>query len=352
LFALCLGVSAAKPASAQVESVAGPAPQPLWTSHGRVEGHLALHDSPDGAFSPDSQTLAVVSDEKIVLMDLAAADVRKVLKLHIEIPANGKPEPIRDLRIQSANYISPTRLFILANGLIERKDGGVLTPEIGFQWYIDQDSLYGKVDAIGAGGGFGPPRYFPDYQAVGLYKDSVFTLWNPNSGRAQPVKIADLTRRPNLWTFSPDGHWLLLAQLEASGTADPIVVLLKEHKFADSLRGHQGTVLGMSFSRDSRLVATACEDGKVRIWSEGDWKLLQTLSGHAGAVHWAEFSPDGQWLASAGEDKTVRVWNTANGQLVQKLSESREPVLTVAFSPNGQYIAGSTENTVLVWQRQ
>ena len=335
------------PCFGQVESVAGPSAQPVWISHGRVEGHLALHYSPAGAFSPDSATLAVVSEEKIPLMDLAAGDVRKVLKPHLK--------DIGDLRIDSANYISPTRLFILGNGVIEPKGGkggAVATPTLGFQWVAEEDALYGKVDAIGSGGGFGPPTYFPRLGYVGLYKDSDFTLWNANSGRAIGIKIPDLTRRPDLYAFSPDGHFLLLAQIEGSGNADPVVVLLKEHKFADALPGHQGTVLCLSFSSDSRLVATTCEDGKVRIWREEDWKLLRTLNGHVGPVHWADFSPDGKWLASAGEDKTVRVWNVETGQLVQTLSESKEPVRTVAFSPNGQYIAASTENTALVWQRQ
>ena len=343
---LCLYVSVAEPSFAQVESVPGPPPAPVWTSHGRVEGHLALHYSPAGAFSPDSTTLAVVSDEKVVLMDLASADVRKVLKPHIK--------DVNDLHIHSANYISPTRLFILANGLVEQKGGkggALATPTLGFQWLVDQDSLIDRVDTVGAEAGFSPPTYFPLLGRVGLYKDSIFLLWDVNSNRQMGVKIPDVTRRPGLFAFSRDGHYLLLAQIEGSGSADPVVVLLKEHKFVDVLAGHQGTVLCISFSSDSRLVATACEDGKVRIWQEGEWKLLQTLSGHVGPVHWAEFSPDGEWLVSAGEDKTVRVWSVESGQLVQTLAESKEPVLTVAFSPNGQYLAGSTENTALVWQR-
>jgi WD40 repeat protein len=96
---------------------------------------------------------------------------------------------------------------------------------------------------------------------------------------------------------------------------------------------------------------TACEDGKVRIYSVGDWKLLQTLSGHQGPVHWAEFSPDGKLAASAGEDKTVRIWSVDDGKLVQTLSESRSPLLTVAFSPNQEYLAASAEQAVLAWKR-
>jgi len=136
-----------------------------------------------------------------------------------------------------------------------------------------------------------------------------------------------------------------------SGTPDPVVVRLSEHKLVESLAGHQATVLGIAFSRDGKRVVTACEDGKVRLWSAPDWKLLETLSGHQGPVHWAEFSPDGAWVASAGEDKTVRIWSAENGKLEQALSESQAPLLTVAFSPNGDYVAASAENTVLVWKR-
>jgi len=335
----------AKPVFAQVESVPGSPLRPLWVSHGRVEGHLALGYSPAGAFSPDSSTLAVVSEDKVVLMNLSDASVRKVLRPRIE--------NVTDLQIQSANFISPTRLFLLTSGLVKTKEKGAppRTPELAFQWYIDQDALFGKVNAVGNSGGFGAPRYFPKLEYLALSKDNNFDFWNPNSGRGGRVTIPDLTHRPNLFTISPDGHWLVVAQIEASGAPDPVVIRLSEHKLVESLAGHQGTVLGIAFSRDGKRVATACEDGRVRLWSVPDWKLLETLSGHQGPVHWAEFSPDGAWVASAGEDKTVRIWSAEDGKLEQTLSESQAPVITVAFSPNGEYVAASAENTVLVWKR-
>ena len=110
-------------------------------------------------------------------------------------------------------------------------------------------------------------------------------------------------------------------------------------------------MLSLKFSRDGRRVVTACEDGKVRVYSVGDWKLLHTLGGHQGPVHWAEFSRDGKSIASAGEDKTVRVWSTDDGKLLQVLSESQSPLLTTAFSPTGEFLTASAEHIVLVWKR-
>jgi WD40 repeat protein len=310
-----------------------------------VEGHLALKFSSDGAFSPDSTTLAVVDDDKVMLMDLRSDEVKKVLKPRV-------PD-VGELEIHSASFLSPHQLFLLANGVFRTKGKGVAgTPLLAFEWDTEGDHLEGKVDAVGAKGGFSPARYFPAIHYLGLYKDSHFDLWNPLSGGGAAINIPDLLQIPNLYEFSPDGHWLLLAQIQTASGADPSVVELKTHKFVDSLRGHEGTVLSMDFSRDDKKVVTACADGKLRIFSVGDWKLLQTLEGHHGPVHRAEFSPDGKWIVSAGEDQTVRVWSAEDGTLLQTLQEAEQPLLDVAFSPDGRFIAASSEKIVLAWQRQ
>ena len=343
-FCLCvLGVQSLR---GQVESVETSAPaQYIWVSHGRAEGHLASEYSPAGAFSPDSSLLAVVNEDKVVLMGLREASVQRVLRPRL-------PDII-DLGIQSASFLAMNQLFLLATGLVHAKGKGPAgsTPLLAFQWNAVEDTLSGKVNAVGPGGGFGRARYFPDLGYLGLYKNGDFDLWNPRDGRGARVTIAALTQQPHLYTFSPDGHWLLLARIEMSSSPDPIVVRLSAHKFEDVLRGHQGTVLGIAFSRDSKKVVTACEDGKVRIFSVPDWKLLQTLTGHQGPVHWAEFSADGNWVASAGEDRTVRIWSAENGQLAQTLEDMQAPVLSVAFSPNGEYVAATSEQVAQVWRR-
>lgn len=346
-FCILLPASGLLPSNllSQMESIESPAPQFVWTSHGRIEAHLALNYSPAGAFSPDSSVLAAVSEDKIVLFDLRSASIRKVLRPRLE--------GITDLRVQSANFLTPDHLFLLADALFAIKGRSLQprTPELAFQWDTQQDALFGKLDSVGSQGGFLPPRYFPEIGYLGLYKESVFQFWSPLSGRGGGVKIPDLTHPPHLYAISPDGHWILLAQIETSSTPDPVVVDRTQQKFVDSLAGHHGTVLGMSFSRDAKRVVTACEDGKVRIFSVPGWKLALTLSAHQGPVHWAEFSPDGKWVASAGEDMTVRVWSAESGKLLHTLAEAQAPVLTVAFSPDGEFLAASTENTVLMWKR-
>jgi WD40 repeat protein len=345
VLAAVMGCTVAISLRGQVETVEVPHAAPVWVSRVRIAGHLALSYSPAGAFSPDSSLLAIAHEDQVVLMDLREGSIRKVLRPRIQ--------DVTDLQIQSANFLASNILFLLGTGLMHTSGQGTgrPTPLLAFQWDAEQNALAGKVDAVGGKGGFGPIRYFPQIGYLALYKDSKFDLWTPRGGGGGRVTIPDLTQSPNLFEFSPDGHWLLLAQIASSSTADPVVVVLKEHRFVDTLRGHNGTVLSVAFSRDCKRVVTACEDGKVRIFSAPDWKLLQTLTGHQGPVHWAEFSPDGTWAVSAGEDKTMRIWSPEDGKLVQSLAESQAPLLTVSFSPNGQAVAASSEHAVLIWQR-
>ncbi len=332
---------------AQVETVeSGQPAQFTWVSSGRVEGHLALHYSPAGAFSPDSSTLAVVSEEKIVLLGVKDGGIRKILKIHLP--------GLTELNIQSANFLPTKQLFLFFTGIVSSKNKGAggSTPLLGLQWDPVADQAASTMESIGPGGGFRPILYFPQLENLVLYKAGTFEFWDPRTHRGGRLAIPDLTQTPNVYAFSPDGHWALLAQIAMSTTPDPAVVETKERRFVDSLRGHGGTVLSMAFSRDGSKVVTACEDGKVRIFSVPAWTLLHTLTGHIGPAHWAEFSPDGKWVASVGEDKTARVWSAEDGKLQQTLQEGRDPLLTVSFAPDSEAFAASSEKAAFLWRRQ
>ncbi|MFN2461469.1 MAG: helicase-related protein, partial [Candidatus Velthaea sp.] len=66
---------------------------------------------------------------------------------------------------------------------------------------------------------------------------------------------------------------------------------------------------GVAFSADARTLASAGDDGTVRLWDARTHKQLATpLTGHTDLVFDVAFSPDGRTLASASADKTIRLW--------------------------------------------
>jgi eukaryotic-like serine/threonine-protein kinase len=108
----------------------------------------------------------------------------------------------------------------------------------------------------------------------------------------------------------------------------------------------------VAFRPDGETLVTAGEQHTVKIWDAKTGRELQTLRGHTGDVCAVAFSPDGQWLATAGHDTTVRLWlwDTASWAPQHTLRGHIGLINSVAFSPDGTHlVSGSRDKTVKVW---
>lgn len=177
--------------------------------------------------------------------------------------------------------------------------------------------------------------------------------------RLSHTELLMLQEGPRIWTrsvaYHPDGTHL------ASAHQDGVVKIWDAvtGRLLRTLPGHTDEVRAVAYSRDGSRLASGSQDCTVRIWDTTTGDTLHTLKGHTGWVAGVAFSPDGRRLASAGWDWTVRVWDVVTGQKILDHKGRGEwnglqpgNVHQVSFSPDGRQLATSVGKTVSVWDAQ
>ncbi len=147
-------------------------------------------------------------------------------------------------------------------------------------------------------------------------------------------------------TFSPDSKFL------ATGDTNGEVCLwqVEDGKKLSTYTGHTSWVRSISFSSDGHTLASGSYDQTVRLWNVQTGQCLKTLQEHISWVYSVSFSPDGHTLASGSGDHTVKLWDVSTGQCLKVLQEHTSRVWSVSFSPNGHILAsGSNDYTVRLW---
>ncbi|CAE6532542.1 unnamed protein product [Rhizoctonia solani] len=124
------------------------------------------------------------------------------------------------------------------------------------------------------------------------------------------------------------------------------------HQPTVAYEGHKDVVSSVTFSPDSKSIASASWDKTIRIWDTHSLAPIgEPLEGHADLIYSASYSPLGNVVASGSWDHTIRLWDAATGQRIgEPLKGHTGAVNSVAFSPNGNSIAtGSEDKTIRLW---
>jgi WD40 repeat protein/serine/threonine protein kinase len=153
--------------------------------------------------------------------------------------------------------------------------------------------------------------------------------------------------------FSPEGSRI------ASASDDGTLKLwdVSTGREVLTFRGHSGPVSRLAFSPDGRRVASASADRTVKLWDTATGQEIVTLRGHSGAVWGVAFSPDGSRIASVGRDWAgadepgeMKIWAAVTGRQLHAMSVHKSIPLCVAFSPDGHRIAtASWDCTAKLW---
>jgi WD40 repeat protein/DNA-binding XRE family transcriptional regulator len=147
-------------------------------------------------------------------------------------------------------------------------------------------------------------------------------------------------------SFSPDSTLL------AAGTASCDIRIWQVNDGVPllTLKGHDHWVWSIAFSPSGALLVSGSMDQTVRVWDMQTGKMLTLLVGHINRVRSVAFSPDERLIASGSNDQTIRIWDVKSGQCLHVLTGHESWVWSVAFSPDGNLLASaSADGTLRFW---
>ncbi len=233
-----------------------------------------------------------------------------------------------------------------------------------------------------------------DQEAASSAAATEASVWDPLTGK-RLLSLVGATSPIHDIAYSRNGA--RIATGGDDGTAIVWDALTGKRLFALPDADAGGGFLGVGFSPDGRLLATADGIGRVRIWSLDSRRVVRTIrvgaplcgvawspdgkligAGQCGGYNLSSasairvwnvrsgrlmfrtngtptttmlrFSPDGRDLVVPTLNGSAEIWSLAGNRLITTLTGHSGQVVAVAYSRNGKLVAtGATDRTVRVW---
>jgi WD40 repeat protein len=139
-------------------------------------------------------------------------------------------------------------------------------------------------------------------------------LWSLTSkqeqGKLDLPAIPQSHLRPGVQglAFSPDGQMLAVA----AGT-QVLIFDLPRRRLRGKIDVHANQVASVAFSPSNRLLATASQDGTVRLWDTEALSEQAAYNWEIGKLRHVAFHPDSLTIAVVGEKSRVVIWDVEGG---------------------------------------
>lgn len=187
--------------------------------------------------------------------------------------------------------------------------------------------------------------------------DGKISIWEIESGKN--LQTFDAKREHYTLAWSSDGKYL------AAGRGYISIWDVLTGQQVKTLKGHNSSVYSVTFSPDSKLLASASHDGTAKIWNINSGESIQTVEPRGFRRIWKDrvitdpysvpitavaFSADGKYLATGSSGRIINLWDVSTGKSIRTMQGHTMTVTDLKFSPDGKYLASSSlDRTIRLW---
>ena len=317
----------------------------FWNA--RLNGQRAVFQTPTGhaevAFSRDSLTFAVVTEDRVVLSSgekhkpqngavwQISSVTHAIQTSSLDFDDEMSKEKLQRKRSSIAFLVSPNGGFYAE---LRPKRVVVITNSNGSELWRTQSDVNARVCRI---------SFDHSSRRLAIVTEKVANIYSAIDGSL--LTRMDVRGANNVRFSSGD-------QLVAFPTTDSETKVFQtaNGRRTVTLTGHTAPVHSAAFAPGGNLIATGGFDGTVRLYSLPSGRLVDILVGHVAMVSSCDFSPDGRTLVSRSQDGEVRVWDLRTPSPLEVLDIHTDQVVRLHFSKDGsRLVTSSRDQTVVLY---
>ena len=291
-------------------------------------------------FSPDGKTLAIGGPGKVLLWNWSGKEEPR----SVIVPGHPRFAPHTvdtvafspDSKLVAAGTDDTLNRIVLADAETAKAVRSLTVPA----------TEYWRLTSI---------AFSPDGKQLATNAGAGAAIWDVASGR-MVRQLQQLSGSVSKLVFSPDGRRLAGVTFYAGAIC--VWDLQTGEQYGADRPGHFESPNSLRFFNHDQQLASAGDDGTIRIWNLADSKQLRAMhpvlesNGYGNWIRAMDVSPDGKYVVSSSLDDTVRLWETATGREIYRLPGHGHMGGTraVHFSPdNKQFVSWGDDMRMVRW---